>query len=90
MQQGVVAETFFAAEIDALKDLQKLFLVKKADQCFLGALLWDVKDPIGAIALFGMHETDHLGKGFEGRQAVITGDRTVFALSFEIIEKGQG
>jgi len=89
MEQGVVAETFFAAEIDALKDLQKLFLVKEADQCLLCALLWDVKDPIGPFTLFGVHEADHPGKGFKGRQAMITGPGEVFALSFEIVEKGQ-
>ncbi len=88
MQEGVVSEALGFSQIYGLEELQDLLGVEEADQRLLGALLGDVQDPVGQVALLRVGETQHLGEGLDGGQALIAGPGQVVALFLQCVEKG--
>ena len=64
-------------------------MVEKPDQGFLSAFLRDIKYSIGQFPVLWALESQHFGKGFEGRQALIAGFGKIVALPFKSIEERQ-
>jgi len=89
MEQGIIPKAVLSFEIHCLEDLEDFFLVKEADQGFLGALLWDIDNPVGHLSLFRIHKTDHFSEGFECRKALIAGFCNIIPVSLQIIEEIQ-
>ncbi len=88
MKQDIIPEPLFSFKVDGFKDLQDFIVVEESDERFLVTLLGEVEDNLCHFSLIGMHEADHFGKGFEGRESMISGSWEVFSPSLEIVEKG--
>ena len=79
MKESIIPEPLFRLQINGLKNLQDLILIKKPDEGLLRPFLGDIEDGIGHLLLFRIHEPDHFGKGFEGRKPLIAGLDKVFS-----------
>ncbi len=62
-------------------------MLDEAHEGLVVALLGDVEDCVGQVAMIRIHKADHFGKGFEGSEAVISCSGQVFALLLQIIEE---
>ena len=87
MKQGVIPEALFSSEVDRFEDLQDLVVVEEADQGLPKALLGDVQDGLCQLSLIRVHEADHLGKGFKGREPMVPGPGEIVPLTLKIIEE---
>jgi hypothetical protein len=88
MKKGIIPETLLSSQIDGLKDFEDFLLIQKPDERFSESLLWNVDDPFSQVALFGVDEADHFGKGLERSEAQIAGSGKVVSLIVELIEEG--
>ena len=87
MQKGVVPESTFSFEVNRLKDLENLLLVKKPNQGFAEAFLRNVDDSFSQLTVLGGHKPDHFGKGLEGGKTQVARSGKVVALLLQLFEK---
>ena len=87
VQQGIIPEALFRFQINRLKDLQDLILIKIADQGFMRPFLRDIEDDICRLLLFRVQESDHFGEGFEGRKPLIAGPGQVFSFILKVCKE---
>ncbi len=87
MKEGIIPEPLFRPQINSVKDLQDLILIKKTDERLLSALLGDIEDGIRHLLLFGIFEADHFGKGLEGRKPMIASLNQVLSLTLQVFKK---
>jgi len=62
MEQRIISEPFFPFQINRLKDLQHLILIKKSDKAPLFAFLGNIEDGIYDPLLIRMHKANHFSK----------------------------
>jgi hypothetical protein len=87
MEERVIPEPLFSFEINRLKNLEHLILIKKPDQRLLRTLLRNGSDDMGHLFVFRIHKPDHFGKGFEGRQPVIACFDEVVSFVLQILKE---
>ena len=87
MEQSIIPEAFFSFQINRLKDLQHLILIKKSDKALLFAFLGNIEDGIYDPLLIRMHKANHFGKGLEGCKPMIACFYDVFSFILEILKK---
>lgn len=61
MKERIIPEPLFRSQINGVKDLQDLILIKKPDERLLSSLLGDAEDGIYYLLLFRIFEADHFG-----------------------------
>ena len=87
MKEGIIPEPLFRLQINSVKDLQDLILIKKPDERLLGPLLGDIEDGLCHLLLFRILESKHLGKGFERRKPMIASLDQVLSLLLKVFKK---
>ena len=89
MKEGEIPETVLFSEIDAVKDSNDFIGVEEADQRLLSAFLRDIEDGMCHLSLLRIHQSDHFGEGFKGREAIISCSREVSPLPLQILEESE-
>lgn len=85
MKDSVVPYAFRFFQVDCLKDLDDFVGCKISDELFLGAFLGDILYGPGDVFLFGIYESDHFGKRFDGGQTLISSPGAVVSLIFNVV-----
>jgi hypothetical protein len=87
MKERIIPEPLFRPQVNCIKNLQDLILIKKPDEGLLSPLLGDIEDSICHLLLFRIFKADHFGKGLEGRKPVIAGLDQVPSLLLKVFKK---
>ena len=87
MEQDIIPESLLSPQVDTVKNLEDLLLIKETDEGLVKALLWDVDNLFSQLSLLWIHETEHLCERLKGSKAEITGRRKVFALPLKLLEE---
>jgi len=87
MKERIIPEPLFRPQVNGVKDLQDLILIKKTDERFLSAFLGDAKDDICHFPLFRIFEANHFGKRLESCKPMIAGLDQVLSLTLKVFKK---
>jgi len=87
MKERIIPEPLFRSQINGVKDLQDLILVKKPDERLLSPLLRDAEDGIRYLLLFRIFEANHFGKGLESRKPMIASLDQILSFLLKIFKK---
>jgi hypothetical protein len=87
MKERIIPEPLLRPQVNGVKDLQDLILIKKTDEGFLSPFLGDAEDDICHLLLFRIFEADHFGKRLEGCKPMIAGLDQVLSLTLKVFKK---